>query len=62
VVTVVTDAGGDTLGWKSSVNTTGWENYRVIVDTPNGTVISVERVEHLPEWVEQVAVTAVSLR
>lgn len=58
VVTAVTDTGGETIGWKSTINTTGWENYKVTLDTPNGTVTSVERIEQPPEWVELVNVTA----
>ena len=62
VVTTVTDASGETVGWESTINTTGWENYKIILDTPNGTVTSVDRVEQLPEWVKQIDVTAVPRR
>jgi len=57
VVTAVTDAGGETVGRESTVNTAGWENYRIILDIPNGTVTSVDRVGQLPEWVKQIDVT-----
>lgn len=62
VVTAVTDTGGETIGWGSAVDTTDWENHKITLDTPNVTVISVERVEQLPEWMKQVDVTAVPRR
>ncbi|ABN56084.1 MULTISPECIES: hypothetical protein [Methanoculleus] len=62
VVTAVTDAGGETVGRESTVNTTGWENYKIILDIPNGTVSSVDRVGQLPEWMKQIDVTAVPRR
>lgn len=62
VVTAVTDTSGETIGWEGTANTTGWENYKITIDTPNGTVTSVERREQPPEWVKQINVTAVPRR
>lgn len=33
-------------------NTAGWEAYRVIIDFPNETVMSIEKVEQFPDWVK----------
>lgn len=38
----------------------GGEFYMITVDTPNGTVISIEKVDELPEWTTETAIKEVS--
>lgn len=38
---------------------TGGEFYMITVDTPNGTVISIEKVDELPEWTTETVIKEV---
>lgn len=40
---------------------TGGEFYMITVDTPNGTVKSIEKVDELPEWTAEVEVVGSEL-
>ena len=46
----------DPTAWN---NYTTGETYRIIIDVPNETVISIEKTDQLPDWIKQTSVDAV---